>query len=197
MGDRFRPEYATAYRQPGSSPGTWPCGPLHGMRRLSPRSGFTLRVRRGDPPRPARESPEAIRPTDMGRAPEDMRGVDRAAAALYTLVWRRAVASQRSPARFECVRVEVAPRDAGTTGVPVLEAVAECPVFDGHIRVWDGAPDGAGARPGGHCAGPRGAGPAPYHPPDALVRGGAGASPRRARHRPACLTTTIFAAQQI
>ena len=79
------------------------------------------------------------------------RGVDRAAATLYALIWRRTVASQMASARFERVRVEIAARDAGVADGPVLEAAGEWPVFDGHLRVWGDAPHGAGP--------PRGLGP--------------------------------------
>ena len=77
--------------------------------------------------RRAQEAHEAIRPTDFSRTPEDVErrldkgsprhggrsrsggtSLTRAEVALYGLIWRRAVASQMTAARFERVRVELA-----------------------------------------------------------------------------------------
>ena len=99
------------------------------------------------------EAHEAIRPTDFAHTPEAVearlgRGApgrggaprDRAAAALYGLIWRRAVASQMMDARFDRVRVEIASEGGG----PVLAAAGSALAFDGHLRAWEDGGDGAG-----------------------------------------------------
>ena len=97
----------------------------------------------GETPRFAQEAHEAIRPTDFARAPDRLAGrLDRAAVQLYELISNRALASQMAAARFDRVRVEIAPEGADTGGIG-LAAGGEQMVFDGHLRVWrvDGAPD--------------------------------------------------------
>ena len=153
------------------------------------------RDRQGGTPRLAREAHEAIRPTDFARSPEALAGrLDRAAVQLYGLIRNRALASQMAAARFDRVRVEIAPEGTDTGGIG-LAAGGERMVFDGHLRVWgeDGAPDTGGDGPGLPAVeegipviGGRGAGGAPCHAAAAaLHRGGAGAPAGRARHRPA------------
>ena len=96
-----------------------------------------------------REAHEAIRPTDFGRAPEDLEGrVDRAAAQLYGLIWRRALASQMTAARFERVRLEIAAEAIGPAGGVILAAGGSRMVFDGHLRVRHGGEDASGDGPG-------------------------------------------------
>ena len=88
--------------------------------------------------RHAQEAHEAIRPTDFARAPEALAGrLDRAAVQLYGLVWNRALASQMTAARFDRVRVEIAPEGADT-GEIGLAAGGSQMAFDGHLRVWGG-----------------------------------------------------------
>ncbi|MDX8397451.1 MAG: type I DNA topoisomerase [Mariprofundaceae bacterium] len=56
----------------------------------------------------AQEAHEAIRPSAIERTPEAMRSVlDADAHKLYTLIWKRALASQMSPALLDQVRVDV------------------------------------------------------------------------------------------
>ena len=110
------------------------------------------------------EAHEAVRPTDFTRRPEDLepgpggrRGPDRAAAALYGLIWRRALASQMAAARVERVRIEIASDDGGV----VLAAAGAAQIFDGHHRVWAGATDGGDAAAGDADAGRADTGGAP------------------------------------
>ena len=57
----------------------------------------------------AQEAHKAIRPTDFARTAEALEGrLGRAAAALYGLIRKRALASQMAAARFERVGVEIA-----------------------------------------------------------------------------------------
>ena len=88
--------------------------------------------------RHAQEAHEAIRPTDFARSPKALAGrLDRAALQLYGLIRNRALASQMTSARFDRVRVEIAPEGADT-GEIGLAAGGEQMAFDGHLRVWGG-----------------------------------------------------------
>ncbi len=56
----------------------------------------------------AQEAHEAIRPTSISRTPEGMRAVlDDDAWKLYTLIWKRALASQMAPAILDQVRADI------------------------------------------------------------------------------------------
>ncbi len=81
---------------------------------------------------------EAIRPTDVTLAPDDVKdylGAD--ALKLYTLIWQRFVSSQMAPATFETVTVEIAAGDL------TLRAGGSMLQFDGFYAVWprDGEKD--------------------------------------------------------
>ena len=93
--------------------------------------------------RNAQEAHEAIRPTSVLRTPQ------RVATALtpdqlklYTMIWRRTVATQMAEARFDQVGVDidaVAPRGARDGEGDVrygLRATGQTLVFDGFIRVY-------------------------------------------------------------
>ena len=83
--------------------------------------------------RNAQEAHEAIRPTDLARTPEAVEGrLGENPAALYALVWRRAVASQMAAAKLDRVRVELA--SAG--GDVVLTASGSTTRFDGFLRLY-------------------------------------------------------------
>ena len=92
--------------------------------------------------RNSQEAHEAIRPTDLARTPESLAGrLDEDAAGLYALVWKRAVASQMTPARLDRVRVEL----ESETGDIVLAATGARTVFDGFFRVYREGRDEDGA----------------------------------------------------
>ena len=92
--------------------------------------------------RNAQEAHEAIRPTDLARIPDAVAGrLGADAAALYALIWRRAVASQMAAARLERVRVEL----ASETGDVVLTASGAHTRFDGFLRVYREGDDEDGA----------------------------------------------------
>ena len=87
-----------------------------------------FRSRRGS----AQQAREAIRPTDIARSPQavaDRIGPDE--ARLYDLIWRRAVAGQMSPARFDRVRVDL----ASDSGEIALTASGSTMTFDGFLRI--------------------------------------------------------------
>ena len=91
-----------------------------------------------DRQRHAQEAHEAVRPTDFGRTPDELeRRLGRAAVQLYGLIRNRALASQMAAARFDRVRVEIAPEGTKAGGI-VLAAGDSKMVFDGHLRVWCG-----------------------------------------------------------
>ena len=68
----------------------------------------------GETPRFAQKAHEAIRPTDFAphAGPRLERRLGRAAVQLYGLIRNRALASQMAAARFDRVRVEIAPEGA-------------------------------------------------------------------------------------
>ncbi len=85
--------------------------------------------------RNAQEAHEAIRPTSVLRAPDRLAStLDRDQLRLYTMIWRRTIATQMAEARFNQVGVDVEARtDADTYG---LRATGQTLLFDGFIRVY-------------------------------------------------------------
>ncbi len=87
----------------------------------------------------AQEAHEAIRPTDLSRRPQDVaRFLDTDQARLYELVWKRTVACQMLPARFERTAVEVSvavPAAAGREEL-VFAASGRRIVFPGFLRAY-------------------------------------------------------------
>ena len=79
----------------------------------------------------AQEAHEAIRPTDFHLRPEDYHG-DGDLKKLYTLVWRRAVASQMEAALFERTTIDLQSRDKRAA----LRATGQVVVFDGFIKLY-------------------------------------------------------------
>ena len=80
----------------------------------------------------AQEAHEAIRPTSVARTPEQMKQVlDRDAARLYELIWKRALASQMAPAVLDQVSADIASPD-GT----VLRAAGSTIAFDGFRKLY-------------------------------------------------------------
>lgn len=98
--------------------------------------------------RGAQDAQEIIRPTDFARLPRAVaRRVGPDEARLYELIWRRAVASQMSPARFDRVRVRL----ASASGDVGLIASGSAMSFDGYLRMYrrgreDAVEDGAQRR---------------------------------------------------
>ncbi|CAG9464497.1 unnamed protein product [Pedinophyceae sp. YPF-701] len=87
----------------------------------------------------AQEAHEAIRPTDMRRAPDDLArmGLPQDQVALYGIIWRRTVACQMVPSKSKQLGADVATE----SGDVVLRASASVEVFDGYLRAWrDGGP---------------------------------------------------------
>ncbi|MGH6814748.1 MAG: type I DNA topoisomerase [Hyphomicrobiaceae bacterium] len=84
----------------------------------------------------AQEAHEAIRPTDVTRTVERVRAhLEKDRAALYDLIWKRAVASQMASAELEqtTAEIEVAGRDGKTYG---LRATGQVLLFDGYFKIY-------------------------------------------------------------
>jgi len=87
----------------------------------------------------AQEAHEAIRPTSASLAPERLEGkIDADQLKLYSLIWKRAVASQMEPAVYDTVAVDLVPgksaQRAGATAV--LRANGSTLVKPGYIAVY-------------------------------------------------------------
>ncbi len=81
--------------------------------------------------RGAQEAHEAIRPSSFARTPESLRAhLKPEELRLYDLIWKRALASQMTPARFDLVGVDV------TAGRYTLHAGTSKRVFDGYQAVY-------------------------------------------------------------
>lgn len=59
----------------------------------------------------AQEAHEAIRPTDVGRRPTDIKGLEKDAEKLYELIWRQFIACQMADAEFLSTSIMVANGD--------------------------------------------------------------------------------------
>ncbi len=79
----------------------------------------------------AQEAHEAVRPTDVTRAPEDVRRyLEEDAFKLYQLIWQRFVASQMLPAIFDQTGIDI------TAGDYTFRANGSVQKFDGYLRVY-------------------------------------------------------------
>ncbi len=101
------------------------------------------------PAKNAQEAHEAIRPTDLGRKPEEVAAyLDRDQRRLYELIWKRTLASQMASALLEQVTVDI----ADPSGRLRLRATGQVVLFDGFLALYqedrdDAAEeDGEGAR---------------------------------------------------
>ncbi|MGH2634769.1 MAG: type I DNA topoisomerase [Actinomycetota bacterium] len=85
--------------------------------------------------RNAQEAHEAIRPTSVLRTPDRLASaLDRDQLRLYTMIWRRTVATQMAEARFNQVGVDIeATSDGARYG---LRATGQTMIFDGFIRAY-------------------------------------------------------------
>jgi DNA topoisomerase-1 len=90
----------------------------------------------------AQEAHEAIRPTSVARAPDEIRGsLDEDQFKLYSLIWRRTMACQMIPAVFDTVAIDFAAGnpDAGHR----LRANGSVLVVPGFIAVYQEGKDDA------------------------------------------------------
>ena len=79
----------------------------------------------------AQDAHEAIRPTDVNRTPESIRGhLTPEQFKLYDLIWRRFVASRMAPAVYDQTQVEI------EGGEYIFRATGSVLAFDGFYAVW-------------------------------------------------------------
>jgi DNA topoisomerase-1 len=82
----------------------------------------------------AQEAHEAIRPTDLSRTPDQLaKLLDADQLKLYTLVWRRMVASQMASAQLDQVSADIASPDDQI----VFRATGSTLVFDGFLKLYE------------------------------------------------------------
>ena len=80
----------------------------------------------------AQEAHEAIRPTNMARAPETLR-LEGDLQKLFELIWKRTIASQMESARLDRTTVEI----EEPTGQTALRATGQVVAFDGFLAVYE------------------------------------------------------------
>jgi len=81
----------------------------------------------------AQEAHEAVRPTDVSRAPKDVTAhLDRDQQRLYELIWKRTVACQMESAVLDQVAIDVASQD-GAIGFRATGSVIK---FDGFLKLY-------------------------------------------------------------
>ncbi len=86
----------------------------------------------------AQEAHEAIRPTSILRTPDNVRThLTADQAKLYEMIWKRALACQMSPAKFDTVSLDLAVADDGT----LFRATGQTLVFPGFIAVYQEGED--------------------------------------------------------
>ncbi len=83
----------------------------------------------------AQQAHEAIRPTDVDLTPQEIREhLSDEQFKLYDLIWRRFVACQMEPARWDVTTLSITAETGG--GVATYKAGGRSLVFDGYSRVW-------------------------------------------------------------
>lgn len=88
--------------------------------------------------RNAQEAHEAIRPTSISRAPEQLKNIlDNDQFRLYELIWKRTVASQMASAVMDQMEVQMASADSQT----ILKATGSAIAFDGFLKLYQEAKD--------------------------------------------------------
>jgi len=94
----------------------------------------------------AQEAHEAIRPTSAAITPERLEGkIDADQLRLYSLIWKRAVASQMEPAVYDTVAIDIVPGDSEKRegAVAVFRANGSTLVKPGYIAVYKEGQDDA------------------------------------------------------
>jgi DNA topoisomerase-1 len=83
----------------------------------------------------AQQAHEAIHPTDVDLTPSDIKPFLRGEQfKLYDLIWRRFVASQMTPAKWDVTNLDI---EAGTSlGKCLYKATGRVQVFDGFTKIW-------------------------------------------------------------
>ena len=105
----------------------------------------------------AQDAHEAIRPTDAARTPESIaRYLSDEQLKLYTLIWRRFVASQMVPAVYDVTTANIAAVSAKTGKTYDFRVSGSVMRFDGFLKVYEvvGRQEGRGRRIGEPAAEP-------------------------------------------
>jgi DNA topoisomerase I len=85
----------------------------------------------------AQEAHEAIRPTSVYRAPEDVaQYLSRDQARLYELIWKRFVATQMANARIEVTSVDILAQRDGSTNAYQFRATGSMVSFPGFLGLY-------------------------------------------------------------
>jgi len=83
----------------------------------------------------AQQAHEAIRPTDVDLAPDDIKPlVTMEQYKLYELVWRRFIACQMSPAKWDVTNLDISAKSPA--GICWYKTTGRVLVFDGFTKVW-------------------------------------------------------------
>ncbi len=94
----------------------------------------------------AQEAHEAIRPTSAALAPERLEGkLEADQFKLYTLIWRRALASQMAPAVYDTVAIDLVPGNQAEppSRAGLFRATGSTLVMPGYIAVYQEGMDDA------------------------------------------------------
>jgi DNA topoisomerase-1 len=83
----------------------------------------------------AQQAHEAIRPTDVDLTPKDLKAfLTDQQFKLYDLIWRRFVASQMNPAKWNVTNLFIAAQ--ASVGECLYKSSGRVLVFDGYTRIW-------------------------------------------------------------
>ncbi|WP_375202675.1 type I DNA topoisomerase [Hyphococcus sp.] len=93
----------------------------------------------------AQEAHECIRPTAFSRAPDKVRGLSEDEFKLYSLIWKRAIASQMESARLENTTIDLLSGDKKTG----LRATGSVILFDGFLALYEEGQDDPESEDGG------------------------------------------------
>jgi DNA topoisomerase-1 len=86
----------------------------------------------------AQDAHEAIRPTDASRTPESIaRYLSDEQLKLYTLIWRRFVASQMTPAIFDVTTAKIAAKSTQDGKIYDFRVSGSVLRFDGFLKVYE------------------------------------------------------------
>jgi DNA topoisomerase-1 len=86
----------------------------------------------------AQDAHEAIRPTDASRTPESIaRYLSDEQLKLYTLIWRRFVASQMTPAVFDITTIKIAAESQKNKKTYDFRASGSVMRFDGFLKLYE------------------------------------------------------------
>ena len=93
----------------------------------------------------AQEAHECIRPTAFSRSPDKIRGLNDDQHKLYSLIWKRTMASQMESARLENTTIDLLSADKKTG----LRATGSVILFDGFLKLYEEGRDDADGEDGG------------------------------------------------